>query len=322
MGFFGMSGYSRPGRGVSKDEPQKKGIARFFELFFRKFWSYIKLNMLYLVTCIPTFIYYATLISWLIGDLMMGADMPQEDAAISVMIVSSVFAMAVIMFCAGSPCITGYTYILRNYVREEHAWLWSDFFEHTRKNLKQAVAAYFIDIAVMTVFLINLRFYLLMSMQGLLYVALGCIFALIVVFYIIMHSYLWTMMVTFSLGLKQMYKNAFIFSVLALPRNLGGIIVRGAVFGMLFFSFINFPIAFILCVLVMIAVMGLITQMFSYPVIKKYMLDKIETSVEDSIEEDEDIYGDDDIDDVDYPEILNENDVASLFKNRDGKEEQ
>ena len=98
-----------------------------------------------------------------------------------------------------------------------------------------------------------------------------------------MHSYLWTMMVTFQLNLKQLYKNSLLLTILALPRNAGGIIVRGAIFGILFFAFINPVIAFLLCVFIMISVMGLITQMFSYPIIKKYMLDKIENSEEDSI---------------------------------------
>ena len=33
-GFFGFFDYTKPGKGVNKDEPKKKGILRFFELFF------------------------------------------------------------------------------------------------------------------------------------------------------------------------------------------------------------------------------------------------------------------------------------------------
>ncbi len=321
-GIFGFFDFTKPGRGVRKDEPQKKGVARFFELFFRKFWNYLKLNLLYFITSIPAFIYYVFLLTWLLGDLLITAGAPQDDMISGILLFSAMFAMIIIMFCAGSPCVTGYTYILRNYVREEHAWLLSDFFEHTRKNFKQGLAAFLIDIAVITVFLINIRFYLIMCAQGTIYLVLICIFAILLIIYFIMHTYIWTMMVTFSLKLKQIYKNAFLLSFLALPRNLGGIIVRGAIAGFLFFSFINELIALLLCVFIMISAMGLIAQMFSYPVIKKYMLDKIENSEEEYVEDEEDIYGDEDIDDIDYPEILNENDVASLFKNKNREEEQ
>ncbi len=314
-GFFGMANYNKPGKGVEKDEPQKKGVPRFFELFFRKFWNYVKLNLLYIVTCIPAIIYYIFIVSWLLSDVMAGLA-SEIDIALGMLVVGAAVAMAIVMFGAGSPCVTGYTYILRNYVREDHAWLWSDFVEQTKKNFKQGIVAFLVDVAVMTVFLINLRFYLIMWNQGLIYSVLGVLFAMVVVLYLIMHTYIWTMMVTFTLTLKQIYKNAFIMTVLAMPRNLGGMIVRGAVYGILFYSFINPLIAFILTVTVMISVEGLIGQMFSYPVIKKYLLDRIEETEEEYIEEDEDIYGDDD-EVVNYPEVLHENDVASLFKNRE-----
>ena len=318
-GFFGLFDYNKPGKGVNKGEPQKKGIARFFELFFRKFWNYLKLNLLYGVTCIPAFVYYVLVVSWLFGDFAMNASLGEKEAVTGFLMLSAVFALAIIIFCAGSPFITGYTYILRNYVREEHAWLVSDFFEQTKKNFKQGIAAFFIDIVVMTLFLINLRFYIMMSGMGIVYVALGAVFAVIFVLYLMMHSYLWTMMVTFSLKLKQLYKNALLLSILALPRSLGGIIVRGAIFGILFFAFIPPAIAFLLCVFIMISALGLINQMFAYPVIKKFMLDKIEVAEEEYIEENDDIYGDEE--EYVYPEVLNENDVASLFKNKDGEED-
>lgn len=52
-GFFGLFDYTKPGKGVRKDEPQKHRFFYFFELFFRKFWTLIRLNLLYLLFCIP-----------------------------------------------------------------------------------------------------------------------------------------------------------------------------------------------------------------------------------------------------------------------------
>jgi len=44
---------NKPGPGIPKDKPKKKGIALFFEIFWREFWELLKLNMLFLVFCIP-----------------------------------------------------------------------------------------------------------------------------------------------------------------------------------------------------------------------------------------------------------------------------
>ncbi len=52
-GFNSSSRAPKTGKGVDKDTPQKKRFFYFFELFFRKFWKLIMLNMLYILYCVP-----------------------------------------------------------------------------------------------------------------------------------------------------------------------------------------------------------------------------------------------------------------------------
>lgn len=52
-GFFGLFDYTKPGKGVDKNAPQKKRFFHFFELYFRKFWKLITLNLIYILFCIP-----------------------------------------------------------------------------------------------------------------------------------------------------------------------------------------------------------------------------------------------------------------------------
>lgn len=52
-GLFGFFDYTRPGKGVSRDEPQKPRFLLFWELFFRKFWKLVQLNLLYIAFCLP-----------------------------------------------------------------------------------------------------------------------------------------------------------------------------------------------------------------------------------------------------------------------------
>lgn len=52
-GFFGLFDYTKAGPGVSKSQPKKKRFFFFWELFFRKFWKLITLNLLYFACCIP-----------------------------------------------------------------------------------------------------------------------------------------------------------------------------------------------------------------------------------------------------------------------------
>lgn len=52
MGLF-QKNYDKPGKGVSKTEPQKRGFFRFFELYFRNFWMLISAQFWYILLCLP-----------------------------------------------------------------------------------------------------------------------------------------------------------------------------------------------------------------------------------------------------------------------------
>lgn len=53
MAFFGLFNYSKPVRVSIRMGLKKKRFFLFFELYFRKFWKMIELNLLFLVCCIP-----------------------------------------------------------------------------------------------------------------------------------------------------------------------------------------------------------------------------------------------------------------------------
>lgn len=50
---FKLFDYQSSGKGVSKTAPQKKPFFRYWEIFGRKFWKIIELNMLYILFCLP-----------------------------------------------------------------------------------------------------------------------------------------------------------------------------------------------------------------------------------------------------------------------------
>lgn len=52
MGLF-QKDYNRPGKGVLKNEPEKKSFFRFFELYFRNFWMFVSAELWYILLFIP-----------------------------------------------------------------------------------------------------------------------------------------------------------------------------------------------------------------------------------------------------------------------------
>mgnify|MGYP002861365559 CR=1 FL=1 len=53
MGLFSNQRYYKPGKGVDKDAPEKNAFFRFFEIYGRKFWRFIEVNLVYLVVLLP-----------------------------------------------------------------------------------------------------------------------------------------------------------------------------------------------------------------------------------------------------------------------------
>lgn len=57
MGLFSYNRYFKPGKGVEKDEPEKRSFFKFFELFFRKFWKYVEINLLQFLVLLPVIMF-------------------------------------------------------------------------------------------------------------------------------------------------------------------------------------------------------------------------------------------------------------------------
>ena len=53
MAFLGFANYTKPGKGVDKDAPEKKQFFLYWEIYFRKLWKLIQLGLLFLLFCIP-----------------------------------------------------------------------------------------------------------------------------------------------------------------------------------------------------------------------------------------------------------------------------
>ena len=98
------------------------------------------------------------------------------------------------------------------------------------------------------------------------------LFALLV--YAAMHIYIWTIMITFKVSLKQLFKNSLMLTMGTAVRTIGyiiGIVAFSAIMLTIFayFSIVAFALFFVIA----IAAFNLAGHMCSYPVIKKYMID-------------------------------------------------
>ena len=275
-GFFGFFDYTKPGPGVPKNAPPKPRIKVFFEIYFRKFWHLVKINMLFFVFNLPEVIFALIISQVFLQDLTRSMGMQSNDLN------QLVFNFAVSAFFICLPIITvgpaqaGFTYVLRNFAREEHAFLWGDFKEHALSNMKQSLIVCIIDIIILIVVGVDLNFYFHLNQRNLLHSILIGLTMLMSIIYIMMHLYIYPMMVTFKLSIKQIYKNAFIFSIIRFLPNLG-IIAVCFILSVLPVLIVP-PVGILLFFFITISTVGLITNFYVYPSMKKFMIDKVQST--------------------------------------------
>ena len=117
MGFFRRN-FDKPGPGVRKDEPRKKGAARFFELLFRDFGDLVKLNLLFFLTVLPSALVFVIGIFWLhIGVALL---------------LSLVLAFPV------GGAVVAYVYYITKMMRDEPSYVWYEFKRKFKENFRQA----------------------------------------------------------------------------------------------------------------------------------------------------------------------------------------
>ncbi|MDF2984575.1 MAG: putative integral rane protein [Eubacterium sp.] len=277
MGFFSIN-YNKPGPGVDKDAPPKPRFFIFFEVLKRKFWHLLRVNMMFALFNIP-----ALLIAFIIASVYL--QKIQFDDGIGDFYLRFFLAalMTLLPVVTLGPVQAGFTYILRNYSREEHSFIWWDFKETFAKNFKQGMAITAIDIVVMYILGIAINFYT--SQSGLISTAATSFVVLSLVIFSIMHFYIYPMLVTVKLSVKDIYKNAFIFSILKLFPNLLFFVLNVAI---AYAAFYNILIGIILYLFLLPSFIGLMNNFYVNPIIKKYVVTEPETGEQDELEEAED----------------------------------
>jgi uncharacterized membrane protein YesL len=274
-GIFGFFDYTKPGPGVPADEPPKASIVVFFEVLQRKFWQLIKINLMFNLFNIPAILLGMFVFTVFFPDMLPNAS---NDANILKSEMLLKFILLTVIMCfpmiTVGPAQAGMSYLLRNYSREEHAFIWGDFKENALRNFKQSSIISIVDFFATFVMLWSIRAYSILGGSNIIMTIGLCMAIMIFVIFMMMHIYMYPMLVTFNLSIKQLYKNALIFAAIKFLPNLG-ILLIGALFIFLSFGMI-FPftqyVGFLLYIFFTVSFISYIQNFYAYPKLKKYMI--------------------------------------------------
>ncbi|MDP4133725.1 MAG: DUF624 domain-containing protein [Bacillota bacterium] len=282
--------YCTPGPGVPEGEPQKPGIIRYFIVAGRKFWNLTIINIYYMLFSLIGIAAY-TLIGWcFFGGIASGLakeiiaqgslkSSPEEFTAYVLLLLSLFFGLIMTSLLGSGSPTAGLTYILRNYSREEHAFIWADFYEKFKSNFFKGLKVFLIDLIFVYVICLDIYVY---SQTGGGFKGLAATYLAIFIFliYIMMHPYIYTIMVTFDMKITQIYKNAFMMAAAKVLQNLACLIAGLAIMILIIEIVYRFNVMMLLIFFMFFTFSNLVFIMNSFSVVKKYMIKENENTAE------------------------------------------
>lgn len=175
------------------------------------------------------------------------------------------------------PATCGFAYVLRKFANDEHAEVFSDFFDAFKKNFKQGLIIGIFEILFVALAIFDLQFFAnpenikvipwFVYAIPLLYIAFGVFMS--------MKFYMYTIIVTFKVNIRQIIKNSFLFAIIGVLRNIGllALCFLFIVYPLLHLNGLILPIYIVAMILIIPSFLGLAISYVTYPLLKKHMID-------------------------------------------------
>ena len=232
--------YGKSGKGdYQKDDLPRTRWQLFWEMLRVRFAGLFRLNIVSVIAWLPAMYVLIQLMSNLFNiagvaqtvEMDPSAATPEQLELVqnlrplynSVIMRSLLFLVPAIAITG--PFQAGMAYVTRNWARDEHAFVWSDFKDALIANWKQSLVISFITGLVPLIVYVGYQFYGDMGQQNLLFVVPQMLTAMLGLVWTLALVYFYPMMVTYKLNLRTLLRNAFLLSIGRLPQTAGARLV-------------------------------------------------------------------------------------------------
>ena len=223
MGFFDRLYYGKAGkRDYTEMDMPKNRVSLFFLVLKDHFFDLVKVNFLQLIFWIPFLIWsFINLIAVLNMDTEAMLTMENGAQAIMDTMRSYLFVWLIgVIPCVAitGPSSAGAAYIMRNWARDQHAFLFSDFKDAFKNNWKQALFTSVFTAFVPVLAYTALVFYGEMAGSNMVMLAPMMIVFSALLIWTLMLPLIYPMMIGYELKLKDIFKNALLMACARLPQ--------------------------------------------------------------------------------------------------------
>ena len=188
-----------------------------FSAVFRVRWAQLAgVNLLYLLFWIPAIAWSSLNLTTLYGMLSTEGVTPQD---VSGVVMTWLLILAPCVALTG-PFNAGATYVLRNWARDEHSFIWSDFWDAVKCNWKQALAVSAVSGVMLPLVYVGTYFYMAQMRQSIIFVMPFGLVLLVGMLWSLSTMVMYDMMVTYDLKLKDVIRNSLLLTMGRFPYAL------------------------------------------------------------------------------------------------------
>lgn len=229
--------YGKSGKGdYNKEDLPQNRWQLFWEMLRVRFSALIRLNLMYVVAWLPAIIVIARgILMWYSGLINMAEMEAQVQAGelaaevyaqtvgsfsnvVSALVMQTLMLLVPAIAITG-PATAGVAYVTRNWARDEHAFIWSDFRDALKENWKPALLTSVITGLMPLVLYVCFMFYGDMAKTNLLYMVPQVLCVALVLVWMGALMYVYPQLVTYKLPYRHVIKNSLIMAVGRLPMT-------------------------------------------------------------------------------------------------------
>ena len=118
------------------------------------------------------------------------------------------------------PFTAGLSYVTRNWARDEHAFIWTDFKDAMKANWKQSLVLSVITSILPLAAYLGWEFYGQMAQNSMIMLVPQILVVLVGILWSLMITYMHPITVTYDLGFKGVLRNGFLLAVARLPFSV------------------------------------------------------------------------------------------------------
>ncbi len=119
------------------------------------------------------------------------------------------------------PFTAGLSYVTRNWARDEHAFIWTDFKDAVKENWKQSLVLSVITSVLPLAVYVGWQFYGQMAARNTLMMVPQVLVVLLALIWSISITYMHPLAVTYQLKMKDVLRNGLLLGVARLPMSIG-----------------------------------------------------------------------------------------------------